>query len=87
MKTFELCAVAAALVLSFTTLSFAQAPLGTPAPAMSGKGEMKGEMGGGKKGEMKEADGMMEKKPDTMMEKKPDGMKKGSAGMMEKKQP
>jgi Spy/CpxP family protein refolding chaperone len=58
IKTFELCAVAAALVLSFTTLSVAQAPMGTPAPAMSGKGEMKGEMGGGKKGEMKEADGM-----------------------------
>lgn len=41
IKTFELCAVAAALVLSFTTLSVAQAPMGTPAPAMSGKGEMK----------------------------------------------
>jgi len=95
MKAFGLCLVAAAVVLSFTTHSFAQAPMGAPTPAMPGKGEMKGEMKGGEKDGMKKSDGMMEKKADTMMEKKPDGMmekkpggmKKDSADMMEKKQP
>jgi hypothetical protein len=87
MKAFGLCLVAAAVVLSFTTHSFAQAPMGAPTPAMPGKGEMKGEMKGGEKDGMKKSDGMMEKKADTMMEKKTDGMKKESADMMEKKQP
>jgi len=79
MKPIGLCVVTAALVLSFTTHSFAQAPMGTPTPAMPEKDEMKGEM--------KKSDGMMEKKADTMMEKKTDGMEKKSDGMMEKKQP
>jgi Spy/CpxP family protein refolding chaperone len=69
MKPLGLCVVAAALVLSFATHSFAQAPTGTPTPAMPEKGEMKGEMKGGMKGEMKKSDGM-EKKSDGMMEKK-----------------
>lgn len=86
MKTLGLFVLALAVLLSFTTHSFAQAPMGTP-PAMPGKGAMKGEMIGGEKDTMKKADGMMEKKADTMMEKKTDGMKKESAGMMEKKQP
>jgi hypothetical protein len=87
MKPLGLCVVAAALVLSVTAHSFAQAPMGAPTPAMPEKGEMKGEMKGGMKGEMKTSDGMMEKKADTMMEKKADGMEKKSEGMMEKKQP
>ena len=87
MKTLGLFVLALAVLLSFTTHSFAQAPMGTPTPAMPGKGEMKGGMIGGEKDTMKKADGMMEKKADTMMEKKTDGMKKESAGMIEKKQP
>jgi hypothetical protein len=75
--------LALAVLLSFTTHSFAQAPMGTPTPAMPGKGEIKG----GEKDTMKKSDGMMEKKADTMTEKKTDGMNKESAGMMEKKQP
>ena len=47
MKAFGRRAVAAALVLSFTTLCFAQAPMGAPAPAMPGKGGTKGETAGG----------------------------------------
>jgi len=78
MKTLGLFVLALAVLLSFTTHSFAQAPMGTP-PAMPGKGAMKGEMIGGEKDTMKKADGMMEKKTDEM--------KKESAGMMEKKQP
>ena len=87
MKAFGLCLVAVAVVLSVTTHSFAQAPMGTPTPAMPGQGEMKDEMKDGEKDAMKKSDGMTEKKADTMMEKKTDGMKKESAGMMEKKQP
>jgi hypothetical protein len=87
MTTLGPCVLALAFALSFTTPSFAQAPMGTPAPAMPGKGEMKGEMKSGEKDAMKKSDGMMEKKADTMMEKKTDEMKKESAGMMEKKQP
>jgi len=79
MKTLGLFVLALAVLLSFTTHSFAQAPMGTPTPAMPEKDEMKGEM--------KKSDGMMEKKADTMMEKKTDGMEKKSDGMMEKKQP
>jgi hypothetical protein len=87
MKTLGLFVLALAVVLSFTTHSFAQAPMATPTPAMPGKGKMKGEMKEGEKDTMKRSDGMMEKKADTMMEKTTDGMKKESAGMMEKKQP
>jgi hypothetical protein len=87
MKRLALWFVTATLVLSFTTQSFAQAPMGTLTPAMPEKGEMKG----GMKTEQdmtKEQPGMKAmKESDTMMEKKSEGMEKKSDGMMEKKQP
>ncbi|HSB72606.1 MAG TPA: hypothetical protein VLT62_25035 [Candidatus Methylomirabilis sp.] len=91
MKHLGLWVVTATLVLSFTTHSFAQAPMGTPNPAMPGKGEMKGEMPGG----MKTGQPMTKEQPgtsamkqsDPMMEKPSDGMEKKSGGMMENKQP
>jgi hypothetical protein len=96
MKQLALGCVATALVLSITALSFAQAPMGTPAAAMPGKGEMKGETKGEMPGGMKAEEKMTKEQPDmkpmeksgTMMEKPPAGMEKKSEGMMmEKKNP